>query len=248
MLKGQKSHFVIPDEEVDEEVDGFVKSPAATVKPKKVAFAEHGLKLGDDLRNIEETLAGVNDDSSLKDIDMLVFSLKLPEGVKIQDQKSLFDSIGIRLLAVKNENSAIVAATQRQFQALMRHVDAYAQKGTLKTRFGSIENFSPVGGSEKYSSGLRKSLRGANQPAELDVQLIPLPNLERDMYDSVLARLIDKIKRTGGKIQSDEFYLSDNTPVVRAIIPTATLSLHENDPAIHRIEDTGYFSVGLRQG
>jgi len=46
------------------------------------------------------------------------------------------------------------------------------------------------------------------------------------------------------QIQEDTYYLSDNTPVIRAIIPSSSLSHYENDQAIYRIEETDFFSVG----
>lgn len=48
-----------------------------------------------------------------------------------------------------------------------------------------------------------------------------------------------------GKIQQDPYYLSDRTPVIRAIVPSGTLSRFENDSAIYRIEETRFFNVGV---
>lgn len=48
-----------------------------------------------------------------------------------------------------------------------------------------------------------------------------------------------------GKIQQDPYYLSDRTPVIRAILPSGTLSRFENDSVIYRIEETRFFNVGV---
>ena len=44
-------------------------------------------------------------------------------------------------------------------------------------------------------------------------------------------------------IQQQPYYLSDNTPVIRAIIPSSALMRYENDSAIYRIEETRFFSA-----
>ncbi|MFA7671637.1 MAG: hypothetical protein WCY53_05185, partial [Sphaerochaetaceae bacterium] len=41
-------------------------------------------------------------------------------------------------------------------------------------------------------------------------------------------------------------YLSDNTPLIRAIIPSNSLFHYENDLAIYRIEETEFFSVDTK--
>jgi len=70
-----------------------------------------------------------------------------------------------------------------------------------------------------------------------------VPNLENELYEAVLPKLIAKINETQGVMQEAPYYLSDRTPVVRAIIPATTLSSYENDSAIYRIEETDFFSV-----
>jgi hypothetical protein len=74
-----------------------------------------------------------------------------------------------------------------------------------------------------------------------------IPNLEENEYEAALVKLIDKIQKTNGEVQESPYYLSDRTPVIRAIIPTATLAHYENDLAIYRIEETDFFSVDATQ-
>ena len=243
MNKKQKSHLWIPDEEV-QKID---KTLTARPKVRNISFSEHGSKLSHGLQVVKQTLESVTKDNSLADADMIVFSIELPEGEKIQDKKKFFDSNGMRVRAVKNVRSAIVTSTSSQFQSLKRRVELYAKNGTGKTHFDYVEDFKPFVGAEKDSSELRKIMNAENPPDTLDVQLMLIPNLENEVYNVALPRLIEKIERTQGEVQEDTYYLSDNTPVIRAIIPTSTLLRYENDPAIYRIEETDFFSVGTTQ-
>jgi len=213
MNKEQKSHLWIPDEEV-QRID---KTLTARPTQRNVSFSEHGSKLSYGLQAIKQTLDTVAQDNSLADADMLVFSVELPEGEKIQDKKEFFDANGMRVRAVKNIRSAIVTSTNSQFQALKRRVDSYTQNGIGKGHFDYVEDFKPFIGVEKDSSELRKTLSAQKPPVTLDVQLMLVPNLESEVYDAALSKLIKKIHETQGKMQESPYYLSDRTPVVRGI-------------------------------
>ena len=243
MNKEQKSHLWIPDEEV-QRID---KTLTARPTQRNVSFSEHGSKLSYGLQVIKQTLDTVTQDNSLADADMLLFSVELPEGEKIQDKKEFFDANGMRVRAVKNTRRAIVTSTNSQFQALKRRVDLYARNGTGKSHFDHVEDFKPFIGVEKDSNELRNTLSAQEPPLTLDVQLMLVPNLESEVYDAALSKLIKKIHETQGEMKESPYYLSDRTPVVRAIIPAAALSRYENDPAIYRIEETNFFSVDATQ-
>jgi hypothetical protein len=243
MSKQPKSHLWIPDEEV-QRID---KTLTARPMQRNIAYADHGSKLSHGLQAIKQVLESADVDSSLKDLDMLVFNVELTESEKIQDKDELFDSNGMRIRAVKNVRSAIVTSTHNQFQALKHRVDAYTQNGLFKTHFDFIESFSPFMGSEKNSSELRKTIGLEKPPVTVDVQLMLIPNLESAIYNSVLIKLIEKIQQTEGEMQEAPYRLSDNTPVIRAIIPVTTLVRYQNDPAIYRIEKTDFFSVDATQ-
>lgn len=243
MSKDQKSHLWIPDEEV-QRID---KTLTARTTPKNVSYTEHGAKLSYSLQTIKQTMNNIVQDNSLVNTDMLVFGIELSEGEKIQDKKDFFDANGMRVRAVKNVSSAIVTSTSSQFQSLKRRVDAYTKNGVGKGYFDYVENFKPFIGGEKDSSELRKTLSVQKPPLTLDVQLMLVPNLESEVYEAALSKLITKINETQGELQESPYYLSDKTPIVRAIIPTTALSRYENDLAIYRIEETDFFSVDANQ-
>jgi hypothetical protein len=243
MNKNQKSHLWIPDEEIQR----LDKTLTGRTKPRNVPFVEHGSKLSHGLQTVKQVLESVARDNSLTDSDMLVFAIELPEGEKIQDKKDFFDSNGMRVRAVRSARSAVVTSTASQFQSLKKRVESYTYNGTGKTHFDYVEDFKPFIGAEKGSSELRKTMNTESPPETLDVQLMLLPNLDSEVYESVLPKLTAKIKETHGQIQEDVYYLSDNTPIIRAIIPSSSLLRYENDLAIYRIEETDFFSVGATQ-
>lgn len=240
---GKKNHLWIPDEEVTR----LDKRLTARTKPRNISFAEHGAKLSQGLQSIKQAFDSVATVNSLVDSDLLIFSVELPEGVKVKDKNELFVSNGMTVKAVKNTEKAIVASTNSQFRALKQRVAAYTENGIGKTHFDYILDLKPYIGTEKNSSQLNKVLCLDDVPEKLDLQLMLIPNLGSDIYNPAIRRLLERIQQEGGELQDDVYYLSDSTPVVRAMISPASLSHYENDPAIYRIEETDFFSVDANQ-
>lgn len=98
-------------------------------------------------------------------------------------------------------------------------------------------------GVEKESDELRKKIYHTSPPEKIDIQLMFIPNLQTQEYELIIKRMKEKIKATDGVIQQDIYYLSDNTPVMRVIIPSAALNRYENDSAVYRIEETRFFNA-----
>lgn len=239
----KKEHFWIPEEEV-QRID---KKLTARPKPRNISYAEHGAKLSDSLQLVKKSLDAIASVNSLADSDLLIFSVELPEGEKIKDKAELFISNGMAVKAVKNTRSAIVASTSSQFRTLKQRVDAYTRNGTFKTHFDYISDVKPYIGTEKNSSQLNKVLCLDSVPEKIDLQLMLIPNLGTDVYTPAVKRLLAKIASGEGVVQDEVYYLSDNTPVIRAIIPSSSLANYENDPAVYRIEETDFFSVDANQ-
>jgi subtilisin family serine protease len=235
----RRNHFWIPDEEVIRLDKKLTARPA----PRNVSFAEHGQKLSQSLQSINQAIANVAEDDSLADAGLMIFKVELPTGEKIKDKKDLFTSTGMQVKAVKSESKAVIATTKIQFQSLKKRVDDYTRSGSGKTYFDFIEDFKPYIGSEKSSSSLQKTTCLEKVPVSLDIQLMLLPNLEEAVYDLAIKRLTAKIAAQKGTVQEQPYYLSDNTPVIRAIIPSNSLFHYENDSAIYRIEETDFFSA-----
>lgn len=241
MNENKRSHLWIPDEEVKQ----VPKVPTSRNTPRDVVFSEHGRKLSSSLQKIKQNLDETNKDNSLIDSDLVVFRVELSEGDAIQSKKKIFDANGMYINAVKNDRSAVVSTSKQQFQILKNKIEVYAQKGRGKTYFNDIDDFKPYSGIEKNSNELRKLIYIQKPPETIDVQLMLIPNLRSSVYSVAAEKITKKIVDNGGAIQEAAYYLSDNTPVIRAIIPSSSLSHYENDIAIYRIEETHFFSADL---
>lgn len=241
MNNEKKPHFWIPDNEVEQ----VSKKLTARTKPRDVVYTEHGAKLSIGLALVKESLYATEADNSLAETGLCVFKVELPEGEKIQSKTELFAKNGMHVNAVKDERHAVVSTTNQQFQILKNRIGAYTEQGTNKTHFDYIESFSPYVGSEKDSNELKKRVYVQRPPKTVDIQLMFIPHLRAQEYTVALKKVIEKIQQSNGIIQQNPYYLSDNTPVIRVIIPSKTLAKYENDSAIYRIEETRFFSAGV---
>lgn len=241
MNENQRPHFWIPDEEVEQ----VSKKLTSRTTPRDIVFSEHGAKLSQGLQMVKQAVDTAQDDDSLRDVGLYVFKVEFPQGEKIQHKSELFSKNGMHLNAVKDERHAIVSTTRQQFQTLKNRVGAYTANGTNRTHFDHIESISPYIGTEKNSNELRKKVYIAKPPETVDIQLMFIPNLQPKEYEQAISKVKEKIIATKGIIQQEPYYLSDNTPVIRVIIPSNTLSRYENDLAIYRIEETRFFSAGV---
>jgi hypothetical protein len=239
MNKEQKMHFWIDDDNVK----SIPKKPMGRREELIISHKEHGSKLSHSLQAIKKLTEQTEAENSLRDKDIVVFNVELPEKVKIQDRPDIFSFNGMEIRAVQNERNAIVTSTMTQFQRLEDRIEGYTSNGTNKSYFNYVESFEPFIGAIKDSGSLKKEVLQDNPPEIVDIQLMLLPDLDFDFYESALKLLIEKIKKSNGSVPDSIYYLSDKTPVVRAIIPSSTLSLYENDQAIYRIEKTSFFDV-----
>lgn len=239
MSDKKREHLWIPDEEVIR-ID---KTLTARNAPRNISYGEHGQKLSASLQAVKQALENVATEDSLVDTGLMIFKIELPEGEKIKDKKDLFTSTGMQVKAVKSENKAVISTTKSQFQLLKKRLDDYTATGTGKTYFDYVDDFKAYIGTEKNSSALQKTTCQDTVPSTLDVQLMLVPNLGEDINRLAIHRLADKISGHGGSIQEEPYYLSDSTPVIRAIIPSNSLFHYENDSAIYRIEETDFFSA-----
>jgi hypothetical protein len=239
MSNGKKMHFWIPDEEARR----LEKKPRGGQEKRNILFMEHGSKLSHSLQSIKDLVDKTESDNSLRGKDIVVFNVELPMGVNVQHRPDIFSSNGMIVKAVRNAQNAVVASTRNEFQILKRRVDEYTAKGAGKSYFDYIESFEPYIGSIKDSNGLQKTLLQEAPPVTIDVQFMLIPDLDIGFYESALQLLIEKINKSNGSMPEPVYYLSDKTPVVRAIIPSSTLAMYENDQAIYRIEKTSFFDV-----
>lgn len=241
-MSSKKPHFWISDNEV------IIVEKELTSRPRaqEVIYSEHGSKLSGSLRNIEEAISNSQFVNSLADTDTIVFKVDVPEGEKIQYKDSDFTSLGLVINAVKTDRSAIVTTTKQKFEILKNRVKSYSENGSRKTYFDHIENFYPYIGKEKNATDLIKKMYINETPPEsVDVQFMFIPKLSQPDKEIALGCMMTKISDGNGELQGDPYSLSDETVVIRAIIPSSTLVNYENDSVIYRIEETHFFEVNL---
>jgi len=232
------AHLWIPDEEAYR----LTKDLTARPKQRNISHREHGTKLSRNLQKIKNDIDNLGSTNSLADSGIIVLDVELPKGEKVQDKEDIFASNGMKINAVRDTNNAIVSITPSQYQKLNEKIDAYVNDGTNRTSFESVEDFKPYIGRIKDSNAIKKTISMEKPPITIDIQLMLLPNLDHDIYKIAIEKITKKTGETQGKIES-VYYLSDDTPVIRAIIPSAALSDYENDPAVYRIEETSFFTV-----
>lgn len=233
-----KQHFWIPDSEVER----LEKIPRARNKPRDISYAEHGKRLSASLIKIVDTTNEFQNIDSLRELDTIIYEVALPKGEKVKDRDKLFKSNGMSIKAVKTENEAIVASSKSQFDELRDRVNKYSQNGKNKTYFDYVDSFKPFTSSDKNSLKLQNELKIDNFPKGIDINLMLVPNLTEEEYDSIIKLLLKKIEDNGGEVLNREYRLSDRTPLVRALIPSSSLVNYEKDSAIYRIEETDFFN------
>jgi hypothetical protein len=231
------AHLWIPDEEAHR----ITKDLTARPKQRSVSYREHGSKLSHSLRQIKGDIEKIGVNNSLVDSGIIVFDVELPKGDRVQDKEDMFASNGMKINAVRDMSNAIVTITPSQYQKLSERVDSYARNGAYRTSFENVESFKPYTGRIKDSNAIKKNVEMEKPPVTIDIQLMLIPNLDNAIYQSAIEKIRRKTGEVQGKIES-VYYLSDETPVIRAIIPSVTLSGYEDDPAIYRIEETSFFT------
>jgi hypothetical protein len=233
-MSTERSHFWIPDSEVEK----ISNKKRMMTSKKEMPHGEHGKKLGKSLRAIApfHEDPGIN---SLKGTDTTIFKVEIIDDQKVQNNEETLSNMGLQIKAVKDEKTAIVSTSNKLFEKLNDGIDKYAETGRGKTNFDKIYDFLPNSGEEKYSRNLARVLSGET-PKELDVQIMLMPNLESGIYDIIIKNIKEKISRTEGTIRS-EYRLSDQTPIIRAVLPSGAIATYKDDPAIYRIEKTESF-------
>lgn len=230
-------HLWIPDEEAHK----ITKDLTARSKQRNISYTEHGSKLSHSLQQIKGDIEKMGINNSLVDSGIIVFDVELPKGEKVQDKEDMFVSNGMKINAVRDVSNAIVTITPSQYKKLNERIDSYTKNGAYRTSFENVESFKPYSGKIKDSTSIKRNIEMEKPPVTIDIQLMLIPNLAHSVYQNAIEKITRKTGEKQGKIES-VYYLSDETPVIRAIIPSGTLSGYEDDPAVYRIEETSFFT------
>ncbi len=228
----------------EEEVDKIENNPTGREKPRDVIFSEHGGKLSTSLQGIAEYFKSTAKDNSLSDEDIMIFKVVLPEGEKIDNsqRQKLLEGEGLTINAVKDSKHVIVSTNKQKFFRLCNRVNAYKASGKY-AGFQYVDIFEPYIGGEKQSGELKRFINNTTKPTEkVDVQMLLVPKLEKDVYTRAIQKLSTRIIGLQGNLAEEPYFLTDGTPVIRAVVPSSTLLGLSVDEVIYRVEETRFFS------
>jgi hypothetical protein len=228
----------------EEQVSKIPNKPTAREQPRDIAHGEHGSKLSDGLKNIIESYNNTLRESSLKDENMMVFKVSLPEGEKIDNKQrqKLIEEEGLTINAVKDSRHMIVSTDHQKFQRLLQRVERYKTTGKHKG-FQYVEEFEPFKGIEKQTDRLHQKIENlAKSPGQIDIQMLLLPGWSNDIYKNAITQLSRKINDLKGQLPEAPYFLTDGTPVMRVIMSSIEIERLSEDSAIYRVEETRFYT------
>ncbi|MGG1519035.1 S8 family peptidase [Paenibacillus oryzisoli] len=237
--KPKNPHLWIPESEVE----SLPHDPTGREKQRNIHHTEHGDYLIHALQSIEQIHQKRK--TPLSD-EVVVFKVTLSEGQKFQNRQRQqnLGNHGINLLAVKNQNTAVVSTTTRQFQNLKSRVESYrTRKAYPDLQF--IESFESFSRQDKQSEDIKRLLsQDVLMEERVDIQMLLTPNLTKGFYEKALPFLISRIHEEHGELVRSPYYLSDQTPVIRAILPASAINTISEEEILFRIEQTNFFKDG----
>lgn len=234
----QKQHLWIPFEEVQE----VTKKPMRITEDRGLDHAEHGSKLSQGLMEIMSAYDKLKSGDSLSEEDIMVFKLVLPEGETVAGQQKFIEDEGMKINAVKDSRHAIVTSSKSMFERLSGRVGTYKDQNKLKG-YQNIEGFEIYTAEEKQASSLKRYLEQQKDVLTIDIQMMFIPHLDKDVQSKAVGKLEEKIRQVEGKLQRQPYQLSDGTAVIRALVPMSSINNLADDGAIYRIEQTAFFQI-----
>lgn len=234
----QKHHLWIPFEEVQE----VTKKPMRITEDKGLDHTDHGTKLSQGLMEIMSAYDKLKAGDSLSDEDVMVFKLVLPEGETIAGQQKFIEDEGMKINAVKDSRHAIVTSSKSMFERLAGRVGTYKNQNKLKG-YQNIEGFEIYTAEEKQASSLKRYLEQQKGALSIDIQMMFIPHLDKEVQSKAVIKLEQKIQQIEGKLQRRPYQLSDGTAVIRALVPMSSVNNLADDGAIYRIEQTAFFQI-----
>ena len=231
-------HLWIPDGEVETREKKLMNP---TPDPG-LDYSQHGASLSSGLQSIIKAYENLESDS-LSDEDIVIFKAIIPEDSDVYSQRANLEKEGLTINAVKNKRQAVVSASKSNFQRLQDRVGTYKQSGQLK-HFQFFDSFGPLEEGDKQAASLKKFLEEMKDQLTIDVQMMFVPNMPEDIQQRAVERLSAEIDVADGPDKHPKVYaLADGTAVIRADIPVKDLKRFTKDPAIYRVEQTGFFQL-----
>jgi Subtilase family len=239
--KGGKSHLWIPDTEVS-----YVDyDPTSRPVKLDIDHVHHGKTLSEGLKGVFEKHKS---ESSPVSEELMVFKVELREGEKVDkrgDYEKIFLNNKLKVNAIKKSNIAIVSANPSDINLLDGKLNKYIQEdGKSSDFFQYIKSLSIHDAEEKKS----KELLGDITEDEKDLQITLIPHLEKDQYEKIITHISEKIKEANGKIIGEPFVLSNNTPIIRVLMPSSGIDSLTDQEIVYQVGLTPFFDNNIRGG
>lgn len=231
--KGEpRDHFWISDENVENRQH----NPTARPTEMNIDHSEHGQRLSIGINNIKHKHQ--NKKSPISE-EIIIFKIELDEDNAVDSRKdytSIFLDNKLKINSIQRSHQAIVSTSPSEFENLDNKLKKYIeQNGQYSKFFQNIKSIDEVSINEKEVRLTQK-----NEEDKNDLQITLMPNLDQKIYSKMLSYVKEEITNLQGEI-IDEYYLSDNTPVLRVLLPSSGISILADQEIILRLEPTRFF-------
>lgn len=243
MAEDFRPHLLITEEDV-EHVE-YV--PTARSKDRGLDRAEHGSKLSSGLQDIVSAYTRVQNGDSLKDEDIRLFEVVLPEDTKFSN-KAIRDFLaqeGMSITSVRDSHHAIVSTSKSKFDTLRQRIKNYGDNKKVDKRFQDIDDFRFPNPVDKQSPTLQALLEQVGKEL-IDVEIreeLLTAQIGVEGQRRAEENLIRTIQKNEGKLVGDPYKLSDDTPVIRAKIPLDKLTVVSEDTVVCHVAPTGFYGI-----
>lgn len=259
----KNKHFTIPDKEVQREDTRRIAIP----EPVEIDFREHGKKIEAGILAIKERN---NSGRNILSNELTFFQVMLPSDKIVDsrgDYERIFSDNKIQINSIKDSNKAIVSINTDDMKSLEQSLLKYKEGTGPKSSFWQyVDEVSPVDSEDKKSQRLEKIQKESKLNA-VDTQITIVPKLYEEQYNTILPYVISIIEKSQGVIEGDGiYYLSDNTPVIHAYLPSSAVDdlikeevildidithrysgSHQNSNNIINVTDLLFSSANLRE-
>lgn len=233
-----KPHFWIPDSEVEE----VVNKPMAIPVPRDIDHSKHGLNLIESVKNVQSKHREKQTPISE---ELIIFKVVLAEtdvADSRKDAQKIFENNDLKINALKKSNEAIVSTTLAKFADLTTNLNKYIDRnGSSQDFFQYIESIAPIESDQVQTLKLKERKKTKDL---VDLQVTLVPKLGEDIYKKMIPFLIEENNRINGEMGEDGIYrLSDNTPVLRLLVPSSGIDLLTDYEVILKAEPTQFFEI-----
>ena len=239
-----RPHLLIPETEVD-----YIEPPPPR-GPKKedVDHVAHGSVLSSGLQEIVTAYTKVQSAGSLRDEDIRVFEVILPEGEKFSNKtlRDFIEAEGMTIKNVHNERRATVVTSASRFGTLRDRIDRYRKGERVNKNFRDIEGFRFPDPTDKQSPSIKERFLQEVGSEVLDVEIREenlLNELGINGQIRIEQKLMEGIRAQGGEIRSEPYLLSDDTRILRAGVTLDSLQSISEDPLVSHIAPTAFYAT-----